>query len=445
MLSFRITHSPARFVLPFLGWLLLAGLSEPLVAQELEAVYQLGGTGYCDTKSTVLADAGNVYMIGSFDGTVDFDPSPATELLTSTSDRDLFVVKYDNEGGLVFVNQIQTTPAGDAISYAEDIAVDADGNVFVAASFVNRITLGTTVLTSTSNEAEGSSRDILLARYSATGELAFAYGMGGTGTDYGYALATTPDNKILLTGRFQRQVDFDPGPGTTVLEAEDNSTDLYIARYNPDGTLNAAVSAGGTDYQLANSLTVDGQGNVIIGGTYRNRLSFDRSNTFNHPDTRNGFVAKYDADLRFRWALPLRLPQNRANEAWGMTLYTQTDPADNILVTGKFVGLLSVGGQELTAVGSTSDIYLTRIRPDGTPDFVRRYGGAGDEETRDVVVGPDGIIYLVGNFARGLDLDPDRQDDNLSAQAGSDGFLAQLNPQGDYRSVRPSAVTARLP
>ena len=442
MLLFRITRSPVRYALPFFGWLVLGGLGKPLAAQQLEAVYQLGGVGYCDTKNTVLDDAGNVYMIGSFGGTVDFDPSPATERLISTSDQDIFVAKYDHEGKLVFVNQMQTTTAGDAISYAEDIAVDTDGNVFVAASFVNRLTLGTTVLgttvlTSTPNEGGGSSRDILLARYSATGELVFAYAMGGTGTDYGYALATTPDNKLLLTGRFQRQVDFDPGPGTTVLEGEDNSTDLYIARYNPDGTLDAAVSAGGTDYQLANRLAVDGQGNVIIGGTYRNRLSFDRSNTFNHPDTRNGFVAQYDADLRFRWALPLRLPQNRANEDWEMTLYVQTDPADNILVTGKFVGLLNVGGQELTAAESTSDIYLTRIRPNGTPDFARRYGGVGDEETRDVAVGPDGIIYLVGNFAGGLDLDPSRQDDNLTAQAGSDGFLAQLDPSGNYLGGRP--------
>ena len=437
MLLFCITRPPARYALFFLSWSLLGGLDRSLVAQELEAVYQLGGTSYCDTKNTTLDDAGNVYMIGSFSGTVDFDPSAAIERLTSTSDQDIFVAKYDNEGGLVFVNQMQTTTAGNSISYAEDIAVDADGNVFVAASFVNRITLGTTVLTSTSNENGGSSRDILLARYSPSGELAFAYGMGGSGTDYGYALAITPDNKLLLTGRFQRQVDFDPGPGITVLEGEDNSTDIYIARYNPDGTLDAAVSAGGTEYQIANALTVDGQGNVIIGGTYRNRLSFDRSNTFNHPDTRNGFVAKYDADLRFQWALPLRLPQNRANEYWEMTLYIQTDPADNVLVTGKFVGLLDVAGQRLTAAGSTSDIYLTRIRPDGTPDFARRYGGPGDEETRDVTVGPDGTIYLVGNFAGGLDLDPDRQDDNLTAQSGSDGFLAQLDPSGNYRSAQP--------
>lgn len=437
MFLFHSVRPLLRCAFTLLGCLSLGNLFAPAVAQELEWVRQLGGTGYCDTKNTVVDAQGAIYMIGSFGGTVDFDPSAATLTLSSTSERDIFVAKYDAAGGLVFVNQLQTTTAGDNISYAEDIAVDAGGNVFIAASFVNRITLGTTVLTSTPREDGESSRDILLARYSATGELVFAYGMGGPGTDYGYALAATTDNKILLTGRFQGRVDFDPGAGTTVLEAEDNSTDLYIARYNPDGSFDAAVSAGGTDYQLANTLAVDGQGNVIIGGTYRNRLSFDRNNTFNHPDTRNGFVAKYDADLRFRWALPLRLPQNRADEDWEMTLFMKTDPADNILVTGKFTGQLNVAGQELNATGSTTDIYLANIRPDGTLGFARRYGGAGDEETRDVAVGPDGNLYLVGNFAGTLDLDPAQQDDNLTSQAGPDGFLAQLNASGDYRSVQP--------
>ncbi len=452
MLLSHSVRSLLRCAFALLGCLSLVNLFAPAVAQELEWVRQLGGTGYCDTKNTVVDEQGATYMIGSFGGTVDFDPSEATTTLSSASERDIFVAKYDAAGGLLFVNQMQTATAGESISYAEDITVDTDGNVFVAASFVNRITLGTTVLgttvlgttvlgttvlTSTPRENGESSRDILLARYSATGELVFAYAIGGPGTDYGYALATTPDNKLLLTGRFQGRVDFDPGAGTTVLEGEDNSTDIYLARYNSDGSLDAVVRAGGTDYQLANTLAVDGQGNVIIGGTYRNRLFFDRNSTFNHPDTRNGFVAKYDADLRFQWALPLRLPQNRASEDWETTLFLRLDPADNILVTGKFSGQLTIAGQELNATGSTTDIYLARIRPDGTLDFARRYGGAGDEETRDVAVGSDGTLYLVGNFAGGLDLDPTRQDDNLTPQSGTDGFLAHLNASGDYLSVLP--------
>ena len=410
------------------------------MAQELEWARQLSGTGYCDTKSTVIDDQGAVYMIGSFGGTIDFDPSAATAILNSASDQDIFVAKYDAEGRLVFVNQVRVNNQGDDSTYAESITVDADRNVFVAASFQGELSLGTTTLSSIPEEDGGASRDILLARYNANGELSFAYRLGGDQTDNGYALATTPDNKIILVGRFKREVDFDPSGAREVRQAGFNSTDIYMARYNPDGSLEKVVTLGGNSFQAANHLTLDSQGNVIIAGFYENQIALrpgSSAESFVHADTKNGFVAKYDSDFNFRFGLPLVLPQNSLAQKIAITTHIHTDQNDNILVTGKFTGQLDAAGQRLNAVESTSDIFLASIAPDGTLNFIRQYGGPGDEETRDVTVGPDGTIYLVGNFAGGLDLDPDRQDDNLTAQSGSDGFLAQLDPSGNYRSVQP--------
>ena len=438
MLLFRIIRSPVRYALPFFGWLLLGGPGKPLVAQQLEAVYQLGGVGYCDTKTTVIDDQGAVYMIGSFGGTVDFDPSPATERLTSASGQDMFVAKYDAAGGLVFVNQIRVNTRASDTTYAESITVDTDKNIYIAASFEGDVTLGTTTLSSTLEESGEDSRDVLFARYNSTGQLSFAYRMGGDQTDYGNALATTADNKIVLVGRFKRTVDFDPGYGGELRQAGFNSTDIYIARYNPNGSLDRVVTLGGTNFQMANHLRLDTQGNLIIAGFYQNQISFrpgSNREDFFHPDTKTAFVAKYNSDFDFQFAVPFVLPQNTFDEKLEIDTYLHTDSDGTILVTGGFTGQLRVADQQFTANGT--DVFLASIRPDGVLNFVRQYGGVGDEETRDVVAGPDGTIYLVGNFAGGLDLDPNRQDDNLTAQAGSDGFLAQLNPQGDYRSVRP--------
>ena len=408
------------------------------MAQQLEWVRQLGGTGYCDTKTTVIDDQGAVYMIGSFGGTIDFDPSPATERLTSASGQDMFVAKYDAAGGLVFVNQIRVNTRASDTTYAESITVDTDKNIYIAASFKGDVTLGTTTLASTLEENGEDSRDILFARYNSTGQLSFAYRMGGDQTDYGNALATTADNKIVLVGRFKRTVDFDPGYGGELRQAGFNSTDIYIARYNPNGSLDRVVTLGGNNFQMANHLTLDTQGNLIIAGFYQNQISFrpgSNREDFFHPDTKTAFVAKYNSDFDFQFAVPFVLPQNTFDEKLEIDTYLHTDPDGTILVTGGFTGQLRVADQQFAANGS--DVFLASIRPDGVLNFVRQYGGAGDEETRDVVVGPDGTIYLVGNFVGGLDLDPNQQEDNLTAQADSDGFLSQLNPQGDYRSVRP--------
>ena len=427
-----------RYTFALLGGLSLGTLSQPLMAQQLEWVRQLGGTGYCDTKTTVIDDQGAVYMIGSFGGTVDFDPSPATERLTSASGQDMFVAKYDAAGGLVFVNQIRVNTRASDTTYAESITVDTDKNIYIAASFKGDVTLGTTTLSSTLEEDGEDSRDILFARYNSTGQLSFAYRMGGDQTDYGNALATTADNKIVLVGRFKRTVDFDPGYGGELRQAGFNSTDIYIARYNPNGSLDRMVTLGGNNFQMANHLRLDTQGNLIIAGFYQNQISFrpgSNREEFFYPDTKTAFVAKYNSDFEFQFAVPFVLPQNTFDEKLEIDTYLHTHPDGTILVTGGFSGQLRVADQQFTANGT--DVFLASIRPDGVLNFVRQYGGGGNEETRDVVVGPDGIIYLVGNFAGGLDLDPNRQDDNLTAQADSDGFLAQLNPQGDYRSVRP--------
>ena len=415
----------------------LVALPGLLLGQELQWARQIGGPGFIDLKNTVTDSPGNVYIIGSFQGTVDFDPSSATQTRSSGPNLDLFVAKYTADGGLVFVNQISVATDDGDITYAEDIASDASGNIFISASFRGDITLGATTLSSTPDGGRDS-RDILLARYNADGSLAFAYQLGSTGTEYGYALATTSDNKILLVGRFQGEFDFDPTAGETILQSGDN-TDIFIARYNPDGSLDAATAFGGDDYQTANCLAVDVAGNIIIAGSYRNRITLDPSSgngDLSNPGTRNGFVAKYDQNFNFQFAAPLLLPQNSEGEELEITTFIQLDLANNILVTGRFSGQVVVSGQSLTAVGG-DDIYLAKYQPDGGLVFARRYGDTSFEEARDVTTDQAGNLYIVGNFQGTLDLDETTTDDNLSNAGENDGFLAKLSPSGDYINVQP--------
>ena len=432
-------HYRSRICFSLLITWLLVVLPLLSMSQELQWARRIGGTGYNDTKSTVVDSQGNVYMIGSFQGTVDFDPTAATQTLSSGPDRDIFVAKYTADGGLVFVNQIAVNTTGDGITYAEDITVDANGNVFISASFIGNVSLGATTLSSTPAENGGNSRDILLARYNADGGLAFAYRLGGNQTDYGYALATTGDDKILLTGRFQKEVDFDPGHGGEVRQASFNSTDIFLARYNPDGSLDEVATLGGNNFQTATSLAVDSEDNIIIAGYYENRMSLNPGATnddFSNPGTKNGFVAKYDQDFALRFAASLLLPQNRVDEPLEISLFVRTDQNDNILVTGRFTDQVNISGQLLNAVENETDIFLAKYEPGGTLVFARQYGGAGYEETRDVTADAEGNIYLAGNFRNVLDLDGDRTDDNLSSQGANDGFLAKLDAQGSYLSVQ---------
>jgi len=54
---------------------------------------------------------------------------------------------------------------------------------------------------------------------------------------------------------------------TTLLNA--GSEDIFLAKYNANGNMLWAKSAGGTDYDYANTIKLDILGNIYIAGYYR--------------------------------------------------------------------------------------------------------------------------------------------------------------------------------
>src|SRR5438045_1885736 len=77
----------------------------PLEVRCVPAAWQMGSTGF-DTAAAVAADAaGNVYVSGTFNATVDFDPGPGTATLTAAgaaNTSDAFLAKYTAAGALVW-------------------------------------------------------------------------------------------------------------------------------------------------------------------------------------------------------------------------------------------------------------------------------------------------------------------------------------------------------
>jgi len=67
---------------------------------------QMGGNASSGTGNSIAIDNhGNVYTTGSFSGTVDFDPGPATFNLTSLGFQNCFVSKLDSQGNFLWPKQ----------------------------------------------------------------------------------------------------------------------------------------------------------------------------------------------------------------------------------------------------------------------------------------------------------------------------------------------------
>ncbi len=93
------------------------------------------GTGVDRGDGIAVDGSGNVYVTGTFDtnDTVDFDPGSGTTAFTVDNSDDVFGVKLDSSGNLVWARQFETesvfSPEGNAV------VVDGSGNVYFAGKF----------------------------------------------------------------------------------------------------------------------------------------------------------------------------------------------------------------------------------------------------------------------------------------------------------------------
>lgn len=181
-----------------------------------------GGEGY-DGNSAVALDAqGNAYTAGYFSGEdTDVDPRPGVErLLTAASEdnktnpqfSDLLISKVTPDGVPVWQDQI----GGGYIEIVSDLAVAADGGIYLSGSFFNTMDVdpgrGTFFLSSTLSNTgsikdnntrfgRNETYDWFALRLSPRGKFVNAAKFGSADDDYSASLTTLADGNVLLSGR----------------------------------------------------------------------------------------------------------------------------------------------------------------------------------------------------------------------------------------------------
>ncbi|HZI53167.1 MAG TPA: SBBP repeat-containing protein, partial [Chitinophagaceae bacterium] len=101
-------------------------------AGQMEAIGD-GANFYGSYGLAIATDvAGNIYITGSFAGTVDFDPGPSVSAL-STDYRDNYICKLGASGNLIWAHQAGQT--SQSFVTGNSMAIDASGNVYTTGFF----------------------------------------------------------------------------------------------------------------------------------------------------------------------------------------------------------------------------------------------------------------------------------------------------------------------
>ncbi len=172
-----------------------------------------GGTGFDEVWAVTTDLDNNTFTYGYFSGTVDLAPGVAVQNFTSNGSDDLFIQKFNPSGTMLWVK----TFGGSELENSYDIATDSEGNVVVIGDYFNTVDFdpgaGTFNMTSLGNN------DIFMLQLDANGNFNWMQSIGSTFSQAGYALYIDNNNNILSTGTFSNNVDFNPGAGTTNINA----------------------------------------------------------------------------------------------------------------------------------------------------------------------------------------------------------------------------------
>lgn len=458
-------------------------------AQNFGWARAFGGSvhGYDVGRSIVTDSLGNVYTTGVFEGTVDFDPGPAIQSLTSSGFYDVFILKLDSLGNFVWVKAI----SGSNYQRVESMVIDGSGNLYLTGSHKDTTDFGTGLV---SHKVFAFDEDIFILKLDTLGDLFWVKSLEGIGTDQGTDIVVDEYGDVYIGGFFFQVVDFDPGVGILNFYSIGSSIDAFIAKYNSNGELLWArklgnnggdrvysidvdssgniyavgsfegtvdfdpgiatyniISAGSEDifiwkldslgnFSWANghgspfldraiAVCLDASGNPIISGTYRDTVDFDPGfgvwNFGSSIATPNMFVQKLDSNGDLKWVKNVSGPDYEVPEA------ISQDNSGNIFISGGFGSIAnfnpSAKPRYMASIGSM-DIFLLKLDSLGNFEIVENFGGRHLDALYDFTLDSFGDALFTGGFRDTVDFDPRNSVYNLISTSNYDAFISKITP-----------------
>ncbi len=261
--------------------------------------------------------------------------------------RDYATIKYSPNGNQLWVKRYNGPGNGE--DYASAIAVDASGNVYVTGH----------------SRGSGTDYDYATIKYNTNGKQLWVGRYDGPGHNYDDATAIAVDGSgnVYVTGHGYGS---DTGTDYATIKYNTNGNQLWAKRYNGPGD-----SEDNNDY--AEAIAVDGSGNVYVTGTcWGSWTAYDYATIKYSPNGKQLWVKNYDG------------PDNGSDDASAIAV----DGSGNVYVTGTSKGS-----------GTDYDYATIKYNTSGKQLWVKRYNGPGNGYDSAYAIAADGSgnVYVTGH------------------------------------------------
>ncbi|MBL8975926.1 MAG: hypothetical protein JNK56_35310, partial [Myxococcales bacterium] len=351
-----------------------------------------GGSSFYEYE-LALDCAGNLFLAGSFDGSITIEGVTLTATLGFEQEADIvynttdiLLAKFTPAGQLVWARRF-----GDA-SYQRsyDLVATDDGGVVIAGALKGTLDVDGTLIVA------NTSYDGLLLALDATGAYLWHRSFAAPADVDMQAIDRSAGGQLSVAGGAAAGVDFGGGP----LPA-DNQNYIYLAQFEANGDHRWSLRAP-ADHSLY-SLAADDDAAVYIAG---------------YTTLKTAVLTRFDPSGALAWTRT-GVSTNYA------VAYDVSTAGTTVALIGSFRASLDLGdGTVFSSNTGFNDLFLARYAADGALLSASQVVSGKQAQPRRVRIGPDGETLAAGFFKGTLDL-PTGQ---LTAVGSEDMFLYRAAP-----------------
>ena len=334
---------------------------------DLVWVKSLGEVAYDDIAMCMNIDpAGNLYISGRYNGTIDFDPGGGIFNLTATpiGFQDIFLLKLNSSGDFIWAKSFDNDYECDV----SQLEIDPAGNILLGGEYNGLMDLDPGAGFDT---VSVTSTDIFIIKLDENGNHIWGRSFGGPGAEHISSLCTDNHSNVIMTGSFMDTVDFDPGPNTSILisNSQFEYDGAYILKFDPSGNF-LWVSGLVNDYYVVTSgILTDSSNSIYVTGSFSDSLDIDPGPGTHflscNPLDVNSFVLKQTENGNF-------IDASHFSKHIGMALQG-IDNTQSIYVYGSFTDTTDFdpgpGVQSAISQSPNGDFYNIKLSQDSCSNF----------------------------------------------------------------------------
>ncbi len=311
---------------------------------------------------------------------------------------------------------------GNSYDGPNSITTDAAGNVFVTGYIVS-----TNFPTQTAGTyfqgANVGGYDAFILKFDNNGNNLWATYYGGSGNDYGIAIATDATGNVFVSG-----YSYNNTFPTTIGPAHAGGQEITVTKFDNNGNRLWATFYGGAGSDAPLAIATDAAGNVFVTGTTTS-TNFPTLNAYQSVKglstfSSDTFIMKLNSSGTTLWAT--YAGGNKSDQGSGIA----TDAAGNVFVIGhtESTDFPTLNALQPANAGG-NDVIILKFDNSGTCLFATHYGGTGWEYGFGIAIDASDNVFISG-WTQSTDFPTLNASQPANAGGNSDAFISKLDNSG---------------